>query len=148
MAELRDIVVAVEVLLSTSSTILASEGYESAVNSALSELGWSLPNTNPTQIQWITKRSLRHACFILWVASAQKFKYKLINLQQRFDHYKILVESMDKEYETALAEQTDIFAGVDSYKLFGTAINVGFRYDYIGRDITYEDLERYINIGE
>jgi len=148
MAELTDIVVAVEVMLSTSSTILTSSGYESAVNSALSELGWSLSTTDPTQIWWISKRALRHACYILWVASAQKFKYNQINLQHRFDHYEKLVKAMDIEYELALTTQADIFAGVESYKLFGTAINVGFRYDFIGRDITYEDLVSFINTGE
>jgi len=148
MATLTEIIVAVGVLLSTSSTILSSDGYESAVDSAISELGWTLPETDPTRVWWITKRALRHSCFILWVASAQKFKYNQINLQMRFDHYKSLIEQMDKEFEDAMAVNPGLFGGVDSYKFFGTVINAGFRYDYLGRDITHDDLLSYINVGE
>src|SRR5512137_2385939 len=140
MADLTDLIVAVEVMLGTSSSVLSSEGYESAVNSALSELGWSLPNEDPIRIWWITKRAVRYACFILWVASAQKFKYKQINLQQRFEHYQELIKVMDAEFDDAMAFDPGLFSDVESYKLFGTAINAGFRYDYIGRDITYDDL--------
>jgi hypothetical protein len=148
MAELADIQTAVEILLSSSSTLVSDAGYESAINSALSELGWVLPETDSTRIMWITKRALRHCCFILWVASAQKFKYNQINLQHRFDHYEKLVASMDIEFENALTDSMEVFAGIESYLLFGTSLNNGFRYDYIGRDLTYDDLTLYLNLGD
>jgi hypothetical protein len=111
-------------------------------------LGWSLPQTDPTRIFWLTKRALRHACYILWVASAQKFKYKQVNLQHRFDHYSKLIESMDKELSDAIGSSPSLFSSIDSYKQFGTALNAGFVYDQMGQDITYTDLINYINTEE
>jgi hypothetical protein len=145
MAASTDIINMVKVLLSSSSTLLTSDGYEAAVQSAESELGWSLPVTNPTQIQWMAKRTLRHCFFILWTASAQKFKYKQVNLQQRFDHYDKLIRHMDWEYGKAQDSDASLFANVEIYKQFGTAVGAGFRYDKIGNDLTYEDLTKFIN---
>lgn len=147
MASTADIVALVQIQMATT-TLLTSDGFTAAVNSAASELGWSLPQTDSTRIMWLTKRGVRHACFILWVASAQKFKYKQVNLQHRFDHYKLLIDSMDKEFEAALQSSLSIFASVDTYKQFGTALNAGFVYNYIGEDLTYENLTNYIYTGE
>ena len=147
MAEMNEIVIALDVLLSASSDLLTSDGKESAVNSALTELGWILPQTDTAKIWWITKRAWRHASYILWFASAQKFKYKQVNLQQRFDHYEKVIVSMDAEFEEALRTSANIFAGVDVTKMFGTVIGAGFIYDYVGTDITYDDLLRFINVG-
>jgi hypothetical protein len=142
-----DVVDLITIQMSTTASALSPEGLESAVESAMSELGWSFPVTDNNKCWWVAKRAIRHACFILWVASAQKFKYKQVNLQQRFEHYEKLLKVMDTEFTTALATDTNIFANVESYKMFGTAVGAGFRYDFIGRDITYEDLTRYINLG-
>lgn len=148
MASNADIVVLAQIQLSSSATLLSPEGLTAAADSAATELGWSYPQTDPTRIFWLTKRAVRHACYILFVASAQSFKYKQVNLQHRFDHYDKLIKTMDSEWETALSSQPTIFSSVDSYKQFGTALNVGFVYDGIGQDITYEDLVNYINTGE
>lgn len=147
MASAADIIVLVKVQLSTSSTLVTDDGYNSAVNSALSELGWILPSSDANQIVWITKRSLRHCMFLLWVASAQKFKYKQVNLQQRFEHYDRLLKAMDVEYAAALEANALLFTGVAAYKQFGTAVGAGFSYDGIGRDTTY-DVSRYVNSGD
>ena len=147
MAEMNEIVIALDVLLSASSDLLTSDGKESAVNSALTELGWVLPQTDTAKIWWVTKRAWRHASYILWFASAQKFKYKQVNLQQRFDHYEKVIASMDTEFEEALRTSANIFAGVDVTKMFGTVIGAGFIYDCVGKDITYDDLLRFINVG-
>jgi hypothetical protein len=143
-----DVIELLIIQMSTSASALSTEGQESAVNTAMAELGWSFPVSDKDKCLWIAKRSLRHACYILWVASAQKFKYKQVNLQNRFEHYEKLLKNMDAEYETALSSQSNVFASVESYKLFGTALNAGFVYDYMGRDLTYSDLVNYINTGE
>lgn len=146
MATKTDIIALVKIQMA-SSVVLTDDGFGAAVDSAATELGWTLPEEDPTRLLWIVKRSVRYACYILWVASAQKFKYKQVNLQQRFEHYKLLIENMDTEYETALANNTKLFANVETYKMFGTAVGAGFNYDFMGRDITYEDLTRYIDVG-
>jgi hypothetical protein len=147
MAAIADIIELVKIQLSTSSDLLTDDGLTAAVNTATSELRWVLPQTDTTKILWITKRALRHACFILWVASAQKFKYKQVNLNQRFDHYDVLLKAMDLEYEVALNTQTNIFSDVDVTKMFGSVIGSGFVYDSIGNDLTYDNLTLYINSG-
>lgn len=144
----EDVVNILTVQMSTAATVLSVDGMESAVDSALKELKWTYPISDPTKMLWVSKRTMRHACYILWVASAQKFKYKQVNLQQRFDHYEKLVKHMDMEYEEAVANDITLFAGVDSYKMFGTAIGPGFVYDAMGRDLTYTDLIALINTGE
>lgn len=146
MASNADIVALVKIQMATT-TLLSSDGFTAAVDSAASELGWSFPQTDSTRIWWLTKRAVRHACFILWTASAQNFKYKQVNLQHRFDHYDKLIKAMDDEFTLALTSQPSLFASVDTYKMFGTSVNAGFVYDGIGQDITYLDLENYINTG-
>lgn len=148
LSSVDDVVELITVQLATSASALSSDGLESAVNTAMTELGWSFPVTDDTRCLWIVKRSLRHACYILWVASAQKFKYKQVNLNQRFEHYEKLLKSMDAEFTTALSSDTNVFASVESYKLFGSAISAGFVYDALGRDLTYTDLVNYIYTGE
>jgi len=147
MATADDVIDLVKIQLSSSSELITVEGYASAVATAASELGWLLPNSEATQTMWLAKRTLRHCVFILWVASAQKFKYKQVNLQQRFEHYGKLLEVMDGEYATALEENQQLFTGIAAYKQFGAAVGPGFSYDVIGRDTTY-DVSSYINSGD
>lgn len=142
MATADDIITMVQIQLSSSSTLISDDGYLSALTTAESELNWSTPVTDNTQIQWLMKRTLRHCIFILWVAAAQKFKYKQVNLQQRFEHYEKLLAALDKEYEKAITEQIGTFANVETYKQFGTAIGAGFVYDSIGNDLTYTKVEK------
>jgi len=148
MADQTDIITLVQAQMSSSVSLITDVGYDSAVNSALSELGWILPENDPTRIWWITKRSLRHATFILYFAAGQNFKYKQINLDQRFDHYGLLIKMMDQEYVEALRTQAALFAGVPIHKQFGTRIRAGFKYDSVGGDLTYNDVRRYIALED
>lgn len=148
MATAADIVTLVQVQLSTSATLLTSDGLTAAANNAATELGWSYPQTDPTRIYWLTKRATRHSCYILWIASAQNFKYKQVNLQHRFDHYSSVIKAMDLEFSHALETDSSMFASVDTYKQFGTLLNAGFVYNALGEDITYDDLTNYIYSGE
>jgi hypothetical protein len=139
-AELTDYVV---IQLSSLNTLISADGYEFAGNKAISELGWSYPVTDPTKALWLINRASRHCVDILRIASANKFKYKLVNLQNRFEHFQKLIETMDKEFEDAMAENPTAFGGVDLYKLFGTKIDAGFLYDIDGADLTY-DVRNYV----
>jgi len=147
MASADDIIDLVKIQLSTSSELITDDGYESALAIAVSELGWEVPNSDTIQSMWLSKRTLRHCLFILWVASAQKFKYKQVNLQQRFEHYDRLLKVMDEEYTLAAESDSALFSNVAAYKQFGTAVGPGFSYDAIGRDTTY-DVSSFVNSGD
>jgi hypothetical protein len=134
--------------MSTAASALTSDGLSAAVDAATSELNWSFPISDSKKCLWLIKRATRHACFILWLASAQKFKYKQVNLQHRFDHYEKLIKYMDTEYEIALTSESTMFANVEPYKLFGTVVGAGFHYDSIGNDITSAYFLRYLNLGQ
>ena len=136
----------VKIQLNTLATLVTDDGYELICDQALSELGWSYPMTVPTKVFWLLKRATRHSMYLLLIASANKFKYKAVNLQHRFEHFSKLIEAMDKEFETALTTDTALFAGVDSYRMFGTKIDAGFAYDSVGNDVTY-NTDRYINFS-
>ncbi|MCE5226091.1 MAG: hypothetical protein LLG05_09580 [Porphyromonadaceae bacterium] len=136
----------VKVQLSSLSTLITDTGYELVCEQAIQELGWSYPVTNPTKLLWLIKRATRYALNILLIASANKFKYKLVNLQHRFDHFKSLIDTMDKEFETALSSDVALFAGVETFRMFGTKVDAGFSYDANGKDITYQ-LDKYVNFS-
>ena len=124
------------------SSSLEDEDYTNAIESAERETGWSLPQTSDIRIKWLMERSKRHLFFFLLSESASKFRFKNIHLQNRFEHYKQLVELMDKQFETAQEEFAYEFAGVSAYQLAGTKIDAGFKYDMVGRDKTYNSTNR------
>jgi len=116
-----------------------SNDYDQAVNNAQRDTGWVCPVTADFQIQWLKERAKRWLFFFLWTESAHKFKFEQINLQNRFEHYKILIEYMDKQFESAKEENIAEFAGAQPYEMFGTKIEAGFQYDGLGQDTTYND---------
>jgi len=146
LTDSADLIEAIQVQLSSSSSLVTEDGYDAVADSVSQELGWAYPIIDDTKIYWAIKRGVRHALFILWVASAQKFKFKQVNLQHRFDHYGTLLREMDKEFEKAMETNPAVFAGVSTYKMFGTRLDAGFAYDGMGRDVThYKD--NYVNFA-
>jgi hypothetical protein len=135
-----------KIQLSSLATLITEDGYELVGNLTEQELGWSYPISNPVQLFWMVKRGTRHALNLLRIASANKFKYKLINLQNRFEHFQKLIEDMDKEFEEAIITNVALFAGVDTYKMFGTKIDAGFSYGIDGSDQTY-DYDKLVNFA-
>ncbi len=144
LSSVDDTIDFVKIQLSTTASILSTEGLEASVNRALAELNWTLPLDNAEKEMWVVLRSVRHALYILWIASAQKFKYKQVNLQNRFEHYEKLIKNMDSEFSDAVSANVTLFSNIESYKLFGTVVGAGFVYDGLGQDITYDDLTAYI----
>ncbi len=118
---------------------LVPEDYENAADDSIREFDSSFPVSGNLVEYWVKKRAKRHLFFYLLTESAHKFKFEQINLQHRFDHYSKLIEMEDKQFETFQEERPDLFAGVDSYKMFGTKIDAGFAYAEYGTDITYDD---------
>lgn len=117
---------------------LVKEDYENAADDAINEFELSFPVSEQLLVYWVKRRAKRHLFFYLLTESAHKFKFEQINLQHRFDHYSKIVELEDKSFSEFMEERPDLFAGVDSFKMFGTKVDAGFAYDSIGRDITYD----------
>jgi len=141
-----DLIDILKIQISSLSTLITSDGYELVCDQTGQELGWSYPLTDPSKVFWMIKRGTRHALNILLVASAYKFKYKTVNLNQRFEHFQKLIADMDIEYEKAINTNIALFAGISSYAMFGTKIDAGFAYDKVGSDITY-NLDQYVNFS-
>lgn len=123
-------------------TYLVKEDYENAADDAISEFESAWPVSGQLLAFWVKRRSKRHLFFYLMTESAHKFKFEQINLQHRFDHYSKLIEAEDKAFEVFIEERPDLFAGVESFKMFGTKIDAGFAYAEDGIDITYDEDQK------
>ena len=121
------------------SSKLVAQDYTNAVDDAGRETGWSFPVDDDFEAYWMKQRAKRHLFFYLLSESAVKFKVEQINLQHKFDHFKILIKDMDQKFEAIQESRPEKFAGVDAFKMFGTKIDAGFSADHVGRDTTYSD---------
>jgi len=125
------------------SRYLVSDDYENAVNDAANETGWAFPITGSDSVStstmeyWIKNRAKRHLFFYLMSESAHKFKYDVIALNQRFDHYHLILKTMDEQWSVFTAENPQLFI-TDSSNWFCTKVDAGFAYDEFGEDITYD----------
>ena len=119
--------------------ITLPDDIDSAVALAASETGWTFPLSSSFRDYYFKQRTKRHIFFILCGESAYKFKFKQINLQNRFEHFRLLIRLMDQEWEKAKKDNPQEFAGVSAVHLFGTVLDAGFSYDDYGQDITYDD---------
>ncbi len=88
---------------------VSEDGLTVAIETALNELGWAIPVAHPLKVFWAYQRAVRHAVYILMVESAHKFRYKEIFLQNRFSHYKSMIDDMDKAFEKAKDENPELF---------------------------------------
>lgn len=117
---------------------LVDADYTDAIGDAEKELGWAFPQTSDFRVYWLRERATRHILHFLCIGSARKFRAEGYHLHQRYKHYAGLVEKADKEFEKAVNDNPQEFAGVDAYKLFGQKIDAGFRTNELGEDTTYE----------
>jgi hypothetical protein len=122
-----------------STKIDVPDDIDRATALAVSETGWTFPLSTDFRDYWMKQRTKRHIFFMLCGESAYKFKFKQINLQNRFEHFRSLIRIMDLEWESAKKENAAEFAGVSATHLFGTQIEPGFQYDDVGQDTTYDD---------
>ena len=121
--------------LSDLNTYLTEAQIEFAITQALDELEWEYPIEDGARRFWAVQRAKRHAMDLLKTAAAYKFKYKQINLNQRFDHLSRQIWQMDMDFKSAIKQDPSLY-GADPYKLFGTYVSNGFVYDSFGNDIT------------
>ena len=120
-----------------ASYLTAPTDYNNAIDDALRETEWSFPVTVSFKTYWLKERSKRHLYNYLRSESAAKFKAKKFNLNERFDHYHELIKQMDADFQNAIDERPDMFRDANPYELFGTKVDAGFQYDYMGKDTTY-----------
>ena len=119
--------------------------YDNSLEDAARDTGWSFPVSGDFKILWTKQRAKRYLFFYLLTESAIKFQYKQIKLDQRFAHFRELVEDMDARFTTIQEEEAHEFAGVDSYETFGHKIDAGFAHEpQTGRDITYDENQEVI----
>lgn len=116
-----------------------SDNYADAVDASERETGFSFPTTNAFQIQWLMKRTKRALFFSLLSENVTSFKFKQINLQDKFKNLKQIVNDMDEEFEKAQIDYIYEFANVSATQAFGHKIDAGFAYDDFGRDVTFDD---------
>ena len=115
---------------------IAGEQLEFAADQAIDETGFSYPFTGTAKF-WAIQRGKRHAVDILRTTAAYKFKYKLISLNQRFDHLDKMIEGLDEVWYKALEKDPALIGiGIDISQTFGTYVGNGFIYDQAGNDLT------------
>jgi hypothetical protein len=130
-----EFIVKISSALGSSSSLLESGEMEFVALQTLNELGWSYPIDNGKKEFWCIERGKRHALDMLRVQSAHRFKYKQINLGQRFDHYDKMIKDLDEKFEKAL-DNDPILMDVDMNSFFGVYVENGFVYDQFGNDVT------------
>ena len=120
------------------SSYLVNEDYTNSCNDASRELGWSFPVSTDFRIHWMKQRAKRFLIFYLISESAFKFKFKQINLQNRFAQLERLLKLLDTEFSDIQNERPDEFANVQSFEMFGHSATAGFAYEpQTGIDITH-----------
>jgi hypothetical protein len=126
------------------STNLDEPAQDGAISQAFEELGWSYPILMPRKAYWLIERCKRHALYITLIAQAERFQYKQIRLQHKFENYFKLISAADVAFAKALEEESALMdvsimdAELSALFAKGFFLNpAGFIYDQIGRDLTY-----------
>lgn len=134
-----EMLVLLKIELRDTATQFTDPELDSCIDSGERETGFSLPLTENFRIHWVKERAKRACFYMLLIDSAPKVRYEQIFLQQKYEHYKKLIDDMDKAYTKAIEDNTIEFSGItDIYKMFGSTISSGFSYDTItGEDTTY-----------
>lgn len=126
------------------SSNFVSNDYVDAINTASRETGFSFPTSTSFQIKWLIERAKRALFFSLLSENVESFKFKQINLQDKFKNLKQIVDSMDLAFEKAIAEFE--FANVSVTQAFGHKVDAGFAYDAFGKEVTY-DKDQLVTIN-
>jgi len=124
---------------------LADVDYENAIDAALRDTGWSLPQTSSFKEKWLISRSKRHLFFFLQTEAATQTRYHHFHIHQKFDHFERLITRMDEDFEKAMEDVAHEFVGVSVAQTMGTKIAAGFAYgSQTGRDLTYGDNNQVV----
>jgi hypothetical protein len=139
ITDLTDFTTQVSLEMGALAGSLGAGWCEQASDKTIAEfLGeWTYPVTDSFKTYWFLERGKRHLIQIFLIESAKKFKYKQINLQQRFEHYFKLLEMMDTQFLEATKDNPALFPVPSGGWEFPQYIVNTFQYDFMGRE--YED---------
>ena len=132
------------------STQFEASDYDNAADDSSRDNGWAFPQSTDFKIKWLKERMKRHLFSYLLDQSLYKFKYKNINLSDRFKNLTKRVADMDAAFEKAQEEFIYEFADVSAYNMFPNQIDSGFATEsQTGKDRTYDsDQEVMITPNE
>lgn len=97
----RDYISALKKQLKGLADLFDDDMLSTALSTALAELGWTVPTTRKFRTYWILERAKRACVSMMCMDTAYAFKFKEINLQQRFEHFSALLKQMDEQFEAA-----------------------------------------------
>jgi hypothetical protein len=140
MTESEAIVIIIREIKALASNFVV-DNYADAVDEAERETGFVFPATDNFQVSWLIKRTKRALFFSLLSENVESFKFKQINLQDKFKNLKDIVAQMDNEYTIAKEDNPHLFCKVSATQLFGHKVDAGFAYDRFGRDRTYSNKQ-------
>lgn len=135
IADLTDFTDQVSIELGSLASKVSVDAFEAASNKAYNEVLWPYPISDPFKCFWMLERGKRHLIQIFLIESAHKFKYKQIHLNQRFDHYLLLIKKMDEDFLLAIEENPDAFPSPSGGIPFPAYIANTFTYDFLGRSL-------------
>lgn len=135
IADLDEFIDKVSIELGGLASKVALDSFESASNKVYNEVQWAYPITDPFKSYWYLERGARHLIQIFLIESAHKFKYKQIHLNQRFDHYFLLIKKMDEDFLRAIEENPEAFPTPAGGVPFPDYIANTFTYDFLGRSL-------------
>lgn len=136
IADTDTLIEALKLEMGASVDLITDESYARIAEKTMLELRWVFPVTDSFKEFWTVERARRHALYLLYVEAAQKFKYKQISLNQRFDHYAAIIKQMDEAFKVALDENPAMFPGVATDAGFTQYIGAGFEYSDLGADVS------------
>lgn len=116
-----------------------ADNFTDASDEAVRDTGWAFPVSTAFRILWLKKRTKRHLYEMKRDDTAEDFHAKNYHMNQKFEHYRLMIKDADAEFILIQESRPEEFADVDSYKMFGTKIDAGFAYDGVGNDMTYHD---------
>ena len=114
---------------------IATDAFESASNKTYNEVQWPYPISDPFKEYWFLERGKRHLLQIFLLESAHKFKYKQIHLNQRFDHYLLLLKKADEDFLQAIEDNPEAFPTPAGGGSFPDYIANTFTYNFLGRSL-------------
>lgn len=135
IADLTDFTDQVSIEMGSLAAKVAVDAFESASNKVFDEVQWPYPVTDSFKVYWFLERGKRHLIQIFLIESAHKFKYKQIHLNQRFDHYLLLIKKMDEDFLRAIEENPEVFPTPAGGGSFPDYIANTFTYDFLGRSL-------------
>lgn len=104
-----DFTSALKVQLKGLADLFDDDMLSTALSTAIDELGWAEPITRKFRAYWVLERAKRACVSMMCMDTAYAFKFKEINLQQRFEHFSALLKQMDDQFEKAKKENPDEF---------------------------------------